>query len=150
MANFGKQNCDDPLPCVCIQKNVQNVPVCTGTTRACFNTCARGAGIHGDVLNVHTVTFLNHHGFFHVSFSMPQHTQTHTRHTTTTHTTQTTPRPQRHTPHHNTQHHTETERRERERQRERQEDKRQRDKTVQDKKTREDEGGETRQEDKRR
>ena len=33
---------------------VQNVSVCTGTTRTCFSTCARGAGTHGDVLNVHT------------------------------------------------------------------------------------------------
>ena len=33
---------------------VQNVPVCTGTTPACGNTCARGASTHGDVLNVHT------------------------------------------------------------------------------------------------
>ena len=33
---------------------VQNVPVCTGTTRTCGNTCARGAGTHGDVLNPHT------------------------------------------------------------------------------------------------
>ena len=36
---------------------IQNVPVCTGTTRTCVSTCARGAGTHGDVLNVHTGTF---------------------------------------------------------------------------------------------
>ena len=36
--------------------HVQNVPVCVGTKRTCVSTCARGAGIHGDVLNVHTVT----------------------------------------------------------------------------------------------
>ena len=35
---------------------IHNVPVCTGTTRTCVSTCARGAGIHGDVLNVHTGT----------------------------------------------------------------------------------------------
>ena len=29
----------------------QNVSVCTGTTRACLKTCARGAGTHGAVLN---------------------------------------------------------------------------------------------------
>ena len=31
---------------------IQNVPVCTGTTPACVTTCRRGAGAHGDVLNV--------------------------------------------------------------------------------------------------
>ena len=35
---------------------VQNVPVCTSTTRTHVSTCARGASIHGDVLNVHTET----------------------------------------------------------------------------------------------
>ena len=33
---------------------VQNVPVYASTTRTCVETCARGAGTHGDVLNVHT------------------------------------------------------------------------------------------------
>ena len=33
---------------------VRNVTVCTGTTRTCVSTCARGARTHGDVLNVHT------------------------------------------------------------------------------------------------
>ena len=28
--------------------------MCTGTTPACGNTCARGAGTHGDVLSGHT------------------------------------------------------------------------------------------------
>ena len=36
---------------------IQNVPLCTGTTPACRNTCARGAGTHGDVLNLHTEVF---------------------------------------------------------------------------------------------
>ena len=36
---------------------VQNVTVCTRTTRTCGNTCARGGGTHGDVLNVHTQAF---------------------------------------------------------------------------------------------
>ena len=36
---------------------IQNVPVYAGTTRTCVETCARGAGTHGDVLNVHTGTF---------------------------------------------------------------------------------------------
>ena len=33
---------------------VQNVFMCTDTTRTCFNTRARGAGTQEDVLNVHT------------------------------------------------------------------------------------------------
>ena len=36
------------------------VPVCTGTTRTRVTTCGR-AGTHGDVLNVHTVFFLDGH-----------------------------------------------------------------------------------------
>ena len=35
---------------------IQNVPVYSGTTRTCIETCAR-AGTRGDVLNVHTGTF---------------------------------------------------------------------------------------------
>ena len=35
----------------------KNVPVCTGTTPACVKTCGRGAGTHGDVLNLHTEVF---------------------------------------------------------------------------------------------
>ena len=38
----------------CVGVSVQNVPVCTCIARTCRNTCARGAGMHGDVLNVHT------------------------------------------------------------------------------------------------
>ena len=41
--------------------SIQNVPVCTGTTRTCFNTRARGAGTHGDVLNVHAEAFFESH-----------------------------------------------------------------------------------------
>ena len=33
---------------------IQNVPVYAGTTRTCVSTRARGAGTHGDVLNLHT------------------------------------------------------------------------------------------------
>ena len=33
---------------------IQNVPVYAGTMRTCVSTCARGAGAHGDVLNLHT------------------------------------------------------------------------------------------------
>ena len=39
----------------------QTSSVCTGTTPACGNTCGRGAGTHGDVLNVHTGGVLNGH-----------------------------------------------------------------------------------------
>ena len=43
---------------VSIQKRsrvyIQNVSVYAGTTRTCVSTCARGAGTHQDVLNVHT------------------------------------------------------------------------------------------------
>ena len=98
---------------------VQNVPVCTGTTRTCFNTCARCAGIHGDVLNVHMGTCLSGHtGFFSVS-----------HHTTTPHTPHRPHRPHT-TPRHKTQHHTETDR---DRQRQRQREKRGRKRRRQDK-----------------
>ena len=50
---------------VCGFRNVTvctfNVPVYAGTTRTCVETCTRGAGTHEDVLNLHTVTFLNPH-----------------------------------------------------------------------------------------
>ena len=93
-------------------------------------TCARGAGKHGDVLNVHTEAFLKPNtGFFHVFFSVPQHTNAHTQtdththqtHTTTTNntTTTTTHTTQHNTTHNNTRRQRETER-ETERDRERQ------------------------------
>ena len=86
------------FPCVHSKRPrvcVQNVPVCTGTTRTCFNTCARGAGIHGDVLNVHTGTFLKPNtDFSKFLHRLSTHRNTHTKHTTQ----------------HNTQHHTETDR----------------------------------------
>ena len=40
---------------------IQNVPVCTGTTRTCVSTCARFAGTHGSVLNLHTGTPTQRH-----------------------------------------------------------------------------------------
>ena len=40
-----------------LRELIQNVPVCTGTTRTCVSTCGRGAGTHGDVLNLHTEVF---------------------------------------------------------------------------------------------
>ena len=66
-ANFGKQNwrwpaLPSPLPPPCVHSKrplvyVRNVSVCTGTTRICVITCGRGAGTHGDVLNLHTEAF---------------------------------------------------------------------------------------------
>ena len=94
---------------------IQNVPVCTGTTPACVTTCGRGAGTHGDVLNVHTGGVLNIHTgrgveggviVTHTAHST-QHTAHTTQHTTPTHTHCT---PTTHTTHnaqtHNTQHRT--------------------------------------------
>ena len=86
--------------------------MCTGTTPACGNTCARGAGTHGDVLNLHTEVFsacqaaphttphTQHNTHTHTTHNTHTHTHTHTTHTHTTHNTQHT------TPHNTTQHHT--------------------------------------------
>ena len=40
-----------------LRVEIQNVPVCTGTTRTCVTTCGRGVGTHRDVLNLHTEVF---------------------------------------------------------------------------------------------
>ena len=123
--NFGKQNWRWPLA---LRVYVQDVPVFTGTTLTCSITCAPGAGIHGDVLHVHTEAFSKPNTGFPRFSSVPQH-----KHTPNTHHDHTTPRPQRHTTQHNTQHHTETERKsEREREREIGEEDRKRDKTRED------------------
>ena len=50
---------DDDLSSPCVHSKrprvcVQNVSVCAGNRPTCVLTCARGAGIHGDVMNVHT------------------------------------------------------------------------------------------------
>ena len=68
-------------PCVDPQRPrvyIQHVPVCTGTTRTCLNTCARGAGIHGDVLNVHTgrLQRVTPHHTAHTPQHKAQHTTT--------------------------------------------------------------------------
>ena len=60
---------------------IQNVPVCTGTTRTCSNTRARGAGIHEDVLNGHTEACRNPHTVFPSFFSVAEHAHTHTPNT---------------------------------------------------------------------
>ena len=92
-AFLGKQNWRWP------RVSVQNAsvctfktsPVCTGTTRSCWKACARVAGIHGDVLNVHTEAFW----VYTRDFQRATHT-THTTHqTTNTHN-----HTHRHTPHH--------------------------------------------------
>ena len=74
------------LPCSppCVRpKNlrvlIQNAPVCAETTPACGDTCARGAGTHGDVLNLHTEVFS--------ACQDAPHTPNHTPHTHRTHTT---------------------------------------------------------------
>ena len=68
-----------PLPSASAPRAyVQNAPPCVDSKRpcvyrhhaACGNTCARGAGTYGDVLNLHTGT---------------PHTPQHTPHTRTTH-----------------------------------------------------------------
>ena len=58
---------------------VQSVPVCSGTTRTCVSTCARGAGTHGDVLNLRT------EGFFCVPSRATHHTTQNTHHTNHAH-----------------------------------------------------------------
>ena len=85
---------------------VQNVAVCTGTTRTCFNTCARNAGIHGDVLNVHTEAFFLKSKRVFQRFT-PHHNTAHTTQTTHHTTTQDT------TPHGDRQRQTETEKEDR-------------------------------------
>ena len=40
-----------------LRVQIQNVPLCTSTTRTCVTTCARGAGTHGDILNLPTEVF---------------------------------------------------------------------------------------------
>ena len=70
-----------PHPCTpCVHSKTS--PVYASTTRTCVSTCARGAGIHGDVLNVHTETFSAFH-------TTPHRTHHNTRHNThdTTHNT---------------------------------------------------------------
>ena len=57
---------------------VQSVPVCSGTTRTFVSTCVRGAGTHGDVLNVHTETcLLDTLGFQRVTRTHHDHNDTH-------------------------------------------------------------------------
>ena len=140
---------DDPLA---LRVWIQNVSVCTFKTSPCVLAPHVHVSTHVRVVlaytgTLYTVTFLNPHGvFFHVFFQRAaKHTNnnnTHKHTPNTHHDHQTTPRPQRHTPHNTTHNITR-------RQRERERDKTRQEKTVQDKKTREDVGGETRQ-DKRR
>ena len=79
-------------PCVRpknLRVQIQNVSVCTGTTPACGNTCARGAGAHGDVLNLHTEVFSSCQAAPHTTPHTQHNTQHNTQHTTQhTHNTQ--------------------------------------------------------------
>ena len=51
---------------------IRNAPVYAGNTRTCFSTCVRGAGIHGDVLNLHTEAFFEStHGVVRRQFCLP-------------------------------------------------------------------------------
>ena len=86
-----------------LRVSIQKRPVCTGTTRKCVSTCARGAATHRDVLNRDTEGVLYLHTGDH-------HTTHHT--TTKQHTTQ------QNTTQHATSH------RDRERQTEKEEDRR--------------------------
>ena len=77
---------------------VQNFSVCTGTTRTHVETCARGAGTHGDVLNVHTGGRVEWtHGVSKRVTHQHTHTLTHInthnthKHNKTQHITHTTP-----------------------------------------------------------
>ena len=81
----------------CVRPNRARVCIVyvPGTTRTCSNTCARGAGTHGDVLNVHTGCRNPHTGFttfFPARRTTPHQTRTpkntHTPQPPTTHTTQ--------------------------------------------------------------
>ena len=118
---------------------IQNVSVCTGNTRTCFSTCARVAGILGDVLNVHMVGVLNLHTGPHRAHTHHDHDHNHSHSCNDTHR-----RPQPQTPHalphteHHAQHHTQTDR------------ERQRKKTEREDKTKEKTRQETRRQDKRR
>ena len=152
---------DDPLPSVCGFKTSP----CVRSKRPrvyrhhaymfqhmcawCRHTRGRLECTHGDVLNLHTVTFLNPHTGFPRFFSVPQHTHTHQTHTTTTkqhHDHNDT----HHTTQHNTQHHMETDReRERDRERETERDRERQRETERERQDKTREDG-TRQEDKKR
>ena len=84
-------------PCVdskCHRVCIQNVSVYAGTTRTYVSTCARVAGINGDVLSLHTGVFPR---------SKPPHTQPHQPHTPHTEHTLHTPHTRPRTPHNHTQ-----------------------------------------------
>ena len=127
---------DDPLPSVWIQ----NVPVCTFKTSPCVPAPRPHV--------LHTVTFLKPHTGFSTFFAACRNTHKHTHEHTHTHTHH-DHNDTHHTTQHTTSHGDRERKRERQREKERERDKTRQEKTVQDKKTREDEGGETRQ-DKRR
>ena len=91
--------------CVTLTPLPTPLPVCTFKTSppACGNTCGRGAGTHGDVLNVHTVAFYNVHTGREVRVrgvrDTPTPTPTPTHCTPTTHNAQRTQRTTHNTAH---------------------------------------------------
>ena len=64
------------------------------------NTCARGAGTHGDVLNLHTDVFSACQAAPHTTHTTQHNTQHTTHNTNTTHNTQHTTHNTQHTTHH--------------------------------------------------
>ena len=114
-------------PCVRLKNLcvwIQNVPVCTGTTPACGNTCARGAGTHRGRLNLQTEVFfcVPSRATHHITQNNTTQHNTHDTHKQHTNNTQTTHKQHTNNTQHNTPHHTETEtdkQRETERDRER-------------------------------
>ena len=102
---------DADIPAPPPRVSIQDASVCpfntssvyAGTTRTCFYTCARGAGSHGDVLNVHTEASWMDTGVF--QRVTPQHHNTSTTTTQdTAHKTQHDHAPAQRT-HNTTQHH---------------------------------------------
>ena len=113
--------CPSKLPCVDPKR-----------PRVCWNTCARGAGIHGDVLNVHTGAFSACHTTPHTHLST--HRTHHEKHKTRHNTTQKW---------HTTRNHNTTRRDRERRQKKTRQDEREEDKTRQDKTNGEERGDKT-------
>ena len=72
-----------PVPSPPSRESIRHVSVCTGTTRTCVSTCARGAGTHGDVLDGH-IPHTTHHTAPRTHHTTPQHHTPHAPHATTT------------------------------------------------------------------
>ena len=99
---------------VCTQS--KRLRVCTATkTRTCVSTCARGAGTHGDVLNLHTEVFSACQAAPHTTPHNTQHNTT--QHKTHTHTPHKPRTPTRNNTRRQRQRQTETEKEDRDRER---------------------------------